>query len=311
MSTAATMSSSINADKVRFTGRKLEQKIYYKHTGYPGGIKEVTAGKVLEGRFPERVLEKAVERMIPRGPLGRDQMRALHLYNGTEHPHGGQDPASPRRRVDEPQEQGGRIMADKKSLSDLGELTNPKPEARAPLPKLPAEAEAACRAAPKLRERPPRSRGCRRSRCVDPGSADRGGASRAAARQAWPRLCDRPPQGRRRARLAEAGLGQDRHQRPRAGNLFRAPDAAPDHQPGVRRHRSRGQYDVEATVKGGGLSGQAGAVRHGISTGADPLRAGAADDVKREGFLTRDPRVVERKKYGRAKARRSFQFSKR
>jgi large subunit ribosomal protein L13 len=82
----------INADKVRFTGRKLAQKIYYKHTGYAGGIKGVTAGKVLEGRFPERVLEKAVERMIPRGPLGRDQMRALHLYNGTEHPHGGQDP---------------------------------------------------------------------------------------------------------------------------------------------------------------------------------------------------------------------------
>jgi large subunit ribosomal protein L13 len=82
----------INADKVKFTGRKLDQKIYYKHTGYAGGLKEVTAGKVLEGRFPERVLEKAVERMIPRGPLGRDQMRALHLYNGTEHPHAGQDP---------------------------------------------------------------------------------------------------------------------------------------------------------------------------------------------------------------------------
>ena len=61
----------INADKVRFTGNKLKQKIYYKHTGYAGGIKEVTAAKVLEGRFPERVLEKAVERMIPRGPLGR------------------------------------------------------------------------------------------------------------------------------------------------------------------------------------------------------------------------------------------------
>ena len=82
----------VNADKVKFTGRKLDQKIYYKHTGYAGGLKEVTAGKILEGRFPERVLEKAIERMIPRGPLGRDQMRALHLYNGTEHPHAGQDP---------------------------------------------------------------------------------------------------------------------------------------------------------------------------------------------------------------------------
>lgn len=82
----------INADKVRFTGRKLGQKVYYKHTGYPGGIKGITAGKVLEGRFPERVLEKAVERMIPRGPLGRQQMRNLRLYSGTEHPHAAQNP---------------------------------------------------------------------------------------------------------------------------------------------------------------------------------------------------------------------------
>jgi len=82
----------INAGKVKFTGKKLDGKIYYKHTGYVGGLKEVTADKILEGRFPERILEKAVERMIPRGPLGRDQMRALHLYNTTEHPHGGQAP---------------------------------------------------------------------------------------------------------------------------------------------------------------------------------------------------------------------------
>ena len=82
----------INAEKVRFTGKKLGDKVYYRHTGYAGGIKSVTAGKVLEGRFPERVLEKAFERMIPRGPLGREQMRHLHLYAGTEHPHAGQNP---------------------------------------------------------------------------------------------------------------------------------------------------------------------------------------------------------------------------
>jgi small subunit ribosomal protein S9 len=73
----------------------------------------------------------------------------------------------------------------------------------------------------------------------------------------------------------------------------------------------RDQYDVEATVKGGGLSGQAGAVRHGISTALTRYEPALRTAVKREGFLTRDPRVVERKKYGRAKARRSFQFSKR
>ncbi|MEQ1548776.1 MAG: 50S ribosomal protein L13 [Chakrabartia sp.] len=82
----------INADKIRFTGRKLAQKVYYRHTGYPGGIKGITAGKVLDGRFPERVLEKAVERMVPRGPLGRDQMRALRIFNGTEHAHTAQNP---------------------------------------------------------------------------------------------------------------------------------------------------------------------------------------------------------------------------
>jgi len=82
----------INADKVRFTGKKLDQKVYYKHTGYAGGIKGVTAGKVLDGRFPERVLEKAVERMIPRGPLGRQQMRNLRIFKGAEHDHAAQNP---------------------------------------------------------------------------------------------------------------------------------------------------------------------------------------------------------------------------
>ena len=82
----------INAAKVRFTGKKLSDKIYYKHTGFAGGIKEVTAGKVLEGRFPERVLEKAVERMIPRGPLGRQQMRNLRIFAGSEHDHAAQNP---------------------------------------------------------------------------------------------------------------------------------------------------------------------------------------------------------------------------
>ena len=72
----------VNAGKVKFTGRKAQQKLYYKHTGYAGGLKEVRADKVLAGRFPERVLEKAVERMVPRGPLGRAQMRALRLYAG-------------------------------------------------------------------------------------------------------------------------------------------------------------------------------------------------------------------------------------
>ena len=82
----------INADKVRFTGKKLGQKVYYKHTGYAGGIKGITAAKVLDSKFPERVLEKAIERMIPRGPLGRQQMRNLRVFKGAEHDHTAQNP---------------------------------------------------------------------------------------------------------------------------------------------------------------------------------------------------------------------------
>ncbi len=82
----------INAEKVRFTGKKLADKVYYKHTGYAGGIKGITAAKVLDVKFPERVLEKAVERMIPRGPLGRAQLRNLRVFAGTEHPHEAQNP---------------------------------------------------------------------------------------------------------------------------------------------------------------------------------------------------------------------------
>ena len=83
----------INAAKVKLTGRKLEQKTYYWHTGYPGGIKERTAGKVLEGRFPERILEKAVERMLPKeSPLARRQLTHLRIFNGPEHKHEAQNP---------------------------------------------------------------------------------------------------------------------------------------------------------------------------------------------------------------------------
>jgi large subunit ribosomal protein L13 len=82
----------INAEKVVFTGRKREQKVYHHFTGYPGGIKERSAKFILEGRFPERIVEKAVERMLPRGPLGRKQLGNLRVYRGAEHPHAAQQP---------------------------------------------------------------------------------------------------------------------------------------------------------------------------------------------------------------------------
>ncbi len=82
----------INADKVVLTGNKRTNKEYFWHTGYPGGIRSRTADKILSSRYPERVLMKAVERMISRSPLGRQQMRKLHVYAGNEHPHDAQKP---------------------------------------------------------------------------------------------------------------------------------------------------------------------------------------------------------------------------
>ena len=82
----------INADKVVLTGNKRTQKTYYRHTGYPGGIREAKADRVLDGRFPEHVLELAVKRMMPGGPLTRDQLSNLRIFAGTEHPHEAQQP---------------------------------------------------------------------------------------------------------------------------------------------------------------------------------------------------------------------------
>ena len=82
----------INAEKIRLSGNKLAQKTYYWHTGYVGGIKSRTAGQVLASKHPERVVTKAVERMVPRGPLGRQVMSHLRVYAGSEHPHTAQQP---------------------------------------------------------------------------------------------------------------------------------------------------------------------------------------------------------------------------
>jgi large subunit ribosomal protein L13 len=82
----------VNARKIRVTGNKAEQSIFHYHTGFPGGIKGRSIRERLDSRHPERVLEKAVERMITRGPLQRRQMKHLHVYTGAEHPHDGQQP---------------------------------------------------------------------------------------------------------------------------------------------------------------------------------------------------------------------------
>jgi large subunit ribosomal protein L13 len=84
----------VNAEKVRLTGNKANDSVFYWHTGHPGGIKGLSQGAILAGKHPERVIEKAVERMLPRGPLGRQQLSNLRVYAGPNHPHEAQQPAT-------------------------------------------------------------------------------------------------------------------------------------------------------------------------------------------------------------------------
>src|SRR5689334_7059686 len=222
-------------------------------------------------------------------------------------------------------------MADKKSksLSDLGKLTNPEPEipevAEAPAA---ADAPAAAEEAPAEEapaEAAPRSdrgdhRGDRRrgrdEEVDDHGVSTQGPQIEAVLRE---QQLDKQGRayatGRRKDAVARVWL------KPGSGRIvingreqevyFARPTLRLIINQVFDVTDRKGQYDVEATVKGGGLSGQAGAVRHGISTALTRFEPALRTTVKKEGFLTRDPRVVERKKYGRAKARRSFQFSKR
>jgi len=214
-------------------------------------------------------------------------------------------------------------MADKKSLSDLGELTNPKPE----VPEVPEAPEApeasAATAATEVAvpERPARSSSRRRPGDKDEAVSDNGVSTQGPQIQAVLReqQLDKHGRayatGRRKDAIARVWL------KPGSGKIIvngREQEvyfARPTlrlviNQPfGVAERE--GQYDVEATVVGGGLSGQAGAVKHGIAQALTRYEPMLRTIVKKAGFLTRDPRVVERKKYGQAKARRSFQFSKR
>ena len=84
----------INAEKVRLTGRKAQQSKFFWHTGHPGGIKDITPAKTLESAHPHRVIERGVQRMLPKGTMGRDMFRKLHVYAGTQHAHTAQQPAA-------------------------------------------------------------------------------------------------------------------------------------------------------------------------------------------------------------------------
>jgi small subunit ribosomal protein S9 len=193
-------------------------------------------------------------------------------------------------------------MADKKSLSDLGELTSPKTETpAAPDAATPTGADEASAAVATGADHGASTQGPQIEAVLREQQLDKQGRAYATGRRkdAVARVWLKPGSGK----IVINGREQEVYfARPTLrlviNQVFDVTDRA-------------GQYDVEATVKGGGLSGQAGAVRHGISTALTRYEPALRTTVKREGFLTRDPRVVERKKYGRAKARRSFQFSKR
>ncbi|QLC23576.1 30S ribosomal protein S9 [Parasphingopyxis algicola] len=195
-------------------------------------------------------------------------------------------------------------MADKKSLSDLKEITEAaeaetkteeKPAAEAETTaeapaEQAAEAEAVEEAAPPVEETP-----LREQEIDDLGRAYATGRRKDAVARVWLK----PGKGM----ITVNGRDQSKYfARPSLRLVINQPFDISDR---------RGQYDIVATVKGGGLSGQAGAVKHGISQALSRYEPKLRGTMKAAGFLTRDSRVVERKKYGRAKARKSFQFSKR
>ncbi len=98
----------VNAEKVQLTGNKRQQKTYYRHTGYPGGIRQRTAAQILEGKYPERVVQEAVRRMLPKNTLGWDQLKKLHVYPGPDHPHQGTQPKSLDVGAMNPKNRGNR-----------------------------------------------------------------------------------------------------------------------------------------------------------------------------------------------------------
>jgi len=191
-------------------------------------------------------------------------------------------------------------MADKKSLSDLGELTN-KAAPETPAPAAETTEAPAAEAAADVVETPAPQAPVQLEAPLREQQLDKHGRAYATGRRkdAVARVWLKPGSGK----IVINGREQEVYfARPSLRLVINQPFGLTERV---------GQYDVIATVKGGGLSGQAGAVLHGIAQALSRYEPALRTTVKRAGFLTRDSRVVERKKYGRAKARRSFQFSKR
>ena len=219
----------VNAEKIHVTGNKLDQKRYYRHSGYPGGLRSRTLREQLDRR-PTEVLRVAVKGMLPKNRLARQQITKLKIYAGPEHPH---------------------------------EAQNPKP----------LETDA-----------------------VSEIAQYRGTGKR---KTSVARVILRPGDGSTwvNGRTLEEYF-------PRS--VWQTIAVSPLKVAGVE-----GQYNLRVRVHGGGLTGQAGAVRHGIARALVEANPELRIPLKREGFLTRDARQVERKKAGLHKARKAPQFSKR
>ena len=234
--------------------------MFYYHTGYPGGIKGRSIRQRLDGKHPEQVLEKAVERMITRGPLQRRQMKHLYVYAGAEHKHAAQQPVPLDVAAHEPEEQA-RLIA---------HVRNHDPHARRPQGR-------ACRAAGRRAGRRRRA-GALRPAEASNRSATRLGRSYATGRRknAMARVWIKPGKGEITVNSKKV---VQYFARPVLRMLLTQPFLVAD------RYN---QFDVFCTVTGGGLSGQAGAVRHGISRALTYYEPDLRGILKVAGFLTRD-----------------------
>ena len=223
----------VNAEKIQVTGSKLDQKRYYRHSGYPGGIRSRTLREQLQRR-PTEVLRVAVKGMLPRNRLSRAQLTKLKIYAGPAHPHAG-----PGARTDEA---GGLAL----EMAEIAQYL---------------------------------------------GTGKR--------KTSVARVILRPGDG---ATWINGRTLEDYFPRPAHRGMVLGP---------LRTAEAEGTYDLRVRVHGGGPSGQAGAIRHGIARALVEANPELRVPLKRQGFLTRDARIVERKKAGLHKARKAPQFSKR
>ena len=269
----------VNAEKVLLTGNKLTDKEYNWHTGYIGGIKYRTPQQFLSGKTPERVCGEGRASACCRAAPGQASIREFARLCRARSSACGAAARNARHRRHEPEEHQlpqseGRLTMSE-GVRDFSDLKTTLIKA-----KVPEQPQAASESRPKLDRQ---------------GRAYATGKRKNAVARVWLK----PGPGRIQVNGKEENIY---FARPVLRMILR--------QPLVAAGRD-GQYDVVCTVVGGGLSGQAGALRHGISKALIAFEPNLRPVLKQGGFLTRDPRVVERKKYGRPKARRSFQFSKR